>query len=74
MGDEADRQTGISSTGRVPGFPAASGAVMIGKGLIKEKGIVPPEDCIYGKGYDHFMAELEKRKIRILETQEPVIG
>jgi lysine 6-dehydrogenase len=72
MWDEADRKTGISSMGRVTGFPAAIGAVMIGKGLIKEKGIVPPEDCIYGKGYGHFMTELAKRKIRILETEETI--
>jgi len=44
--------------------------VMIGKGLIKEKGIVPPEDCIYGDLYRLFIEELEKRNIRILETVE----
>ena len=70
MWDEADRKTGISSMGRVTGFPAAIGAVMIGKGMIREKGIVPPEDCIYGKGYAYFTKELAKRKIRILETEE----
>ena len=68
--DEADPVTGISSMGRVTGFSAAIGAVMIGKGLIKEKGLVPPEDCIYGGLYDAFMKELEKRNIRILETIE----
>jgi len=70
MWDEADRRHNISSMGRVTGFPAAIAAVMIGKGLIKEKGIVPPEDCIYGPLYDLFMAELRKRKIDILETVE----
>jgi saccharopine dehydrogenase-like NADP-dependent oxidoreductase len=70
--DEADPVTGISSMGRVTGFSAAIGAVMIGKGLIKEKGIVPPEDCIYGGLYDMFMKELEKRNIHVLETIEAV--
>jgi saccharopine dehydrogenase-like NADP-dependent oxidoreductase len=68
--DEADTVNGISSMGRVTGFSAAIGAVMIGKGLIKEKGIVPPEDCIYGRLYPLFLHELEKRDIRVLETVE----
>jgi len=68
--DEADKAAGISSMGRVTGFTAAIGAVMIGKGLIKEKGTVPPEDCIYGDLYRLFLEELEKRNIRILETVE----
>jgi lysine 6-dehydrogenase len=58
--------------GRVTGFSAAIGAVMIGKGLIKEKGIVPPEDCIYGDLYPLFMKELEKRNIKVLETIESI--
>jgi lysine 6-dehydrogenase len=70
--DEADPVTGISSMGRVTGFSAAIGAVMIGKGLIKEKGTVPPEDCIYGELYGLFMKELEKRNIHVLETVETI--
>ena len=68
--DEADRVTGISSMGRVTGFSAAIGAVMIGKGLISERGIVPPEDCIHGDLYRLFMQELERRNIHVLETIE----
>jgi len=34
------------------------------------KGIVAPEDCIYGANYQYFIKELEKRNIRILETVE----
>jgi saccharopine dehydrogenase-like NADP-dependent oxidoreductase len=72
MWDEADTVHGISSMGRVTGFSAAIGAVFIGKGLIKEKGIVPPEDCIYGDLYPKFIQELEKRNIRVLETIETI--
>ncbi|MFH1177123.1 MAG: saccharopine dehydrogenase C-terminal domain-containing protein [Acidobacteriota bacterium] len=72
MWDEADTTNNISSMGRVTGFPAAIGAVMIGKGLIKERGIVPPEDCIYGPLYGQFIAELKKRDIHILETIETI--
>ncbi|MFB3852768.1 MAG: saccharopine dehydrogenase C-terminal domain-containing protein [Vicinamibacterales bacterium] len=70
--DTADTVNGITSMGRVTGFSAAIGAVMIGKGLIKERGLVPPEDCIYGPLYHQFIAELEKRNIRVLETVETI--
>lgn len=70
MWDEADTRAGISSMGRVTGFPAAIAAAMVGKGMIKERGCVPPEDCIYGDNYTHFMKECDKRGIKILETVE----
>ena len=70
MWEEADPKSGISAMGRVTGFPAAMGAVLIGKGLIKERGIVAPEDCIYGPLYTQFVADLKKRNIEILETVE----
>lgn len=72
MWDEADPRTGISGMGRVTGFPSAIGAVLIGRGLIKETGLVPPEDAIYGETYKVFMAELERHNIRIKETIEPL--
>jgi len=70
--DTADTVNGVSSMGRVTGYSAAIGAVMIGKGLIKERGLVPPEDCIYGPLYHLFIEELEKRNIRVLETVETI--
>jgi saccharopine dehydrogenase-like NADP-dependent oxidoreductase len=68
--DEADTVNSVSSMGRVTGYSAAIGAVMVGKGLITDRGIVAPEDCIYGANYEHFISELGKRNIRILETVE----
>ena len=65
--DEADTINNISSMARVTGFSAAIGAVFIGKGEIKNKGIVPPEDCIEGEIYQRFLEELRKRNIDILE-------
>ena len=56
----------------VGNWSAEADAVMVGRGMIREKGIVPPEDCIYGANYTHFIAELEKRNIRILETVEAI--
>lgn len=72
MWDEADKDNGISSMMRVTGFPVAITAKLIMEGLIQEKGIVPPEDCIKGKVYDRFIEELKKRNIEILEVQEAV--
>ncbi len=69
MWDEADVKNGISSMMRVTGFPVAIAAKLILEGEIKEKGIVPPEDCIKGKVYSRFMDELKKRNISILEEQ-----
>ena len=68
--DEADTANSVSAMGRVTGYSAAIGAVMVGKGLVTDKGIVAPEDCIYGSNYEYFIKELEKRNIRILETVE----
>jgi saccharopine dehydrogenase-like NADP-dependent oxidoreductase len=65
--DEADTENGISSMARVTGFSAAIGAAFIGRGMITEKGIVPPEDCFYGEVYDRFIDELAKREIHVLE-------
>ncbi len=68
--DAADCKNGISSMGRVTGFSAAIGAVMVGAGLIKGTGIVAPEDAIDSALYPTFIAELKKRNIEILETVE----
>lgn len=70
MWEGPDEESGISAMGRVTGFPAAIGAVFIGKGLIREKGIVAPEDAVAGDTYRAFLEELARRKIRILETVE----
>jgi saccharopine dehydrogenase-like NADP-dependent oxidoreductase len=66
--DEADTAHSVSAMGRVTGYSAAIGAVMLGLGMIAEKGVVAPEDGIYGPNYQYFISELEKRNIRVLET------
>jgi saccharopine dehydrogenase-like NADP-dependent oxidoreductase len=68
--DEADTVNKVSAMGRVTGYSAAIGAIMVGKGMVKEKGIVAPEDAVYGEGYTYFINELAKRNIKILETVE----
>ena len=68
MWDEADPEHNISSMMRVTGFPVAITARMLAQKMIKETGIVAPEDAFYGNNHQHFMAELDRRKIRILEV------
>jgi len=70
MWEGPDPVSGISGMGRVTGFPAAISAVFIGKGLIKERGLVAPEDAVAGPVYEEFLRELARRNIRILETVE----
>lgn len=67
MWEEADKQNKISGMARVTGYPSAIGAVMIGRGDISARGIVPPEDAVNEKLYPCFMEELKKRNITILE-------
>jgi saccharopine dehydrogenase-like NADP-dependent oxidoreductase len=74
MWDEADTELGMSGMARVTGFPCAITAKLIAAGKITQKGIVAPEDCIEGAVYDEFMAELEKRNVKILEESGVVEG
>lgn len=68
MWDEPDVKNNISSMMRVTGYPMAITARMIGKGQIKEKGIVAPEDAVAGDLYKRFIHELKERDIEILEV------
>jgi lysine 6-dehydrogenase len=68
MWDEADTTNDISSMMRVTGYPMAITARMIGRGEIKEKGIVAPEDAITPDLYKKFIEELKKRNIEIKEV------
>ncbi len=70
MWEEADIENGISAMGRVTGFPAAIGAKLIGRGEIRKRGIVAPEDAIEGKAYRYFMEELTRKNITVVEVSE----
>ena len=70
MWDEPKASEDISSMMRVTGYPMAITARMIGRGEIKEKGIVAPEDAVTGELYKKFIAELEKRSIIIKEISQ----
>jgi lysine 6-dehydrogenase len=68
--DEADTDHGISAMARVTGFSAAIGALLIGRGAITKKGIIPPEDGIKGELYGVFIEELRKRGIQVIKDSE----
>jgi len=70
MWEERDGENEISAMARVTGFSAAIGAMLVGKGEITKKGIIPPEDSIKGPLYQKFMDELIKRDITIFEEQK----
>ncbi len=72
--DEADPQTGLSAMARVTGFSAAIGALFIGRGAVRTRGIVPPEDGIQGALYTAFIDELNRRNIKIREISENIAG
>ena len=69
---EADTQNKISSMARVTGFSTAIGALFLGRGMITNQGIVPPEDGIKGELYKVFADELKKKGIRIIERSEGI--
>ncbi|NYT02412.1 MAG: saccharopine dehydrogenase [Methanosarcinales archaeon] len=71
---DSDRERGISAMARVTGFSAAVGAMLLGRGLIREKGILAPEDAIAGRLYREFMQELSRRGVEVEEIQEEGSG
>lgn len=66
MWDEGEPD-GFTSMARVTGFSAAIGGVILAKGMVRQKGIVAPEDGIDGEAYDFLLAELAKHNIHIVE-------
>jgi lysine 6-dehydrogenase len=69
MWNQQETASTMTSMEKVTGSTAAIGAWMLGKGLIREKGILAPEDCIEGKNYQIFIDELKKRQIIIQEVE-----
>jgi len=68
MWSEGDETHGISAMSRVTGFSAASGARLLGRGYIKEKGIVAPEEVVAGDLYRRYMNDLREKNIKVFEV------
>jgi len=65
---EAYEKYGVTATAYLTGTPPAIGAVMLAKGDIKIRGVIPPE-CLEPKP---FLAEIEKKGIRVNETVQQI--
>jgi len=61
---EAYRKHGVTATAYLTGTPPAIGAVMLAKGKIKVRGVIPPE-CL---DPEPLLAEIEKKGIKINEA------
>lgn len=60
-----DRELNVTAMARSTAFTISVVAQMIGKGLINEKGVYPPEQIVPGKEY---IEEMAKRNVIIHET------
>jgi saccharopine dehydrogenase (NAD+, L-lysine-forming) len=60
---EAYKKYGVTATSYLTGTPPAIGAVMLAKGDIKVRGVIPPE-CLEPKP---LLAKIEKKGIKIIE-------
>jgi len=65
---EAFRKYGVTATSYLTGTPPAIGAIMLAKGYIKIRGVVPPE-CLEPQP---LLKEIEKKGIRIKETVQKI--
>jgi len=63
MVDYYDERKKVLSMGRTTGYPCSAVAMMIGRGEITSKGVVPPEMLIRGKLFQEFESEMNKRNI-----------
>jgi lysine 6-dehydrogenase len=70
MWEEANEA--FTAMARVTGFPAAIGAVMIGKGKIDQRGIRTPEECFAGDNYQFLLGALEACDIHIAEDVQAI--
>ncbi|MBI1803295.1 MAG: saccharopine dehydrogenase NADP-binding domain-containing protein [Ignavibacteria bacterium] len=65
MIDYYDTQLNMTSMMRTTAFPTSIIAQMVAKGVIAERGVLPPEQCV---PLEPFIEELKKRNIIIKET------
>jgi len=65
---EAYRKYGVTATSYLTGTPPAIGAVMLGKGDIKIRGVIPPE-CLDAKP---LLVEIEKKGIKVHEKAQEI--
>jgi saccharopine dehydrogenase-like NADP-dependent oxidoreductase len=69
MWNEDDQANGLTAMMRATAFPATGTALLLAKGEIDRKGIVAPEDAIYGSTYSRLLKDLEERNVIIKEVE-----
>ncbi len=65
MVDMYDEVRRVTSMGKTTGYTASIVAQMVGKGLIKGSGTVPPETAVSGRIVDLLLTELKRRGVSI---------
>jgi lysine 6-dehydrogenase len=71
MLDKYDQKHGITAMARTTAYPMSIVAQLMLKGIIKQKGVVPPEKLGMEKEViQEFFSELKKRNINIVEAKE----
>ena len=69
MIDHYDEKRKILSMGRTTAYPCTVAAIMIGRGRMTIKGVVPPEIAIRGAQFQEFENELRKRDVKFQRTE-----
>ena len=71
MLDKYDQKHGITAMARTTAYPMSIVAQLMLKGIIKQKGVIPPEKLGMEKEVvQEFLSELKKRDIKIIEAKE----
>jgi lysine 6-dehydrogenase len=65
MVDLFDMERGITSMARTTAFPGMIVALMLARGEIGGKGLVPPEDAITEDAFEKYIAELHRRGVHV---------
>jgi lysine 6-dehydrogenase len=69
MVDRFDERNSVSSMGKTTGYTASIVTQLLGAGEIGGKGTVPPEEAVQGASVERLLSELERRGVRIGESQ-----
>ena len=71
MLDKYDQKHGITAMARTTAYPMSIVAQLMLKGIIKQKGVIPPEKLgMEEEVVQEFLSELKKRDIKIIEAKE----
>jgi len=66
MIDLFDEERGITSMAKTTAFPGSIVALMLARGEIQEKGLLPPEEAIRKNLFNKFIAELSRRDVHVV--------